>query len=442
MLPLLAMVAVLSIGLAVQMTFRELRLKILDYGHGVVTTEAEHIANGIRSLGRRAQGLDFQHMRNNLQVLANFLEDRLLDHPYLTQVEIRDDRGDTLLLAVRDRRTGQPRVHAEPPVGGDQLWSAELLSTTVSLDLDNDVGDVQVGIEADAFQQRLERLRRSLAIKIGVASTIAVIVIIAGAIYLVFLQRKTKRLEQARAAAQRRSYVGLLASGLAHEIRNPLNAMNMNLQMLEEEMLDEGGHDADHLELLESTKNEIKRLEQLVNNFLSYARPARPHFTKVDLNAVLEDTVRFLQVDFTQHSVILQLELEPMLPAVEIDKTQFKQAVMNLLVNARQILRDGGEVVVRTRVGSMGDIVVEIADNGPGIPEEMREKIFEVFYSNRGGGTGLGLPIARQILERHGGRIEVRTVTGSGTTFSLHLPRTHTPVARVMDSSAESESES
>jgi len=114
---------------------------------------------------------------------------------------------------------------------------------------------------------------------------------------------------------------------------------------------------------------------------------------------------------------------------VEIDETQFKQALINLLVNARQVLKSGGTVTVRTRAGSHGEVVVEVADDGPGIPAEARDRIFEVFYSSRGGGTGLGLPIARQIVERHGGTITLAGAEGQGTTFRIRLPRHHRSAA-------------
>jgi signal transduction histidine kinase len=219
----------------------------------------------------------------------------------------------------------------------------------------------------------------------------------------------------------------LLASGLAHEIRNPLNAMNMNLQMLEEELQGVPLDDADFAELLESTKSEIKRLERLVNNFLAYARPAPPRFEPKDLNGVVSEVIRFLAGDFKQSQVELRADLEPLLPTVEIDETQFKQALINLLVNARQVLEADGRVTVRTRAGSGGEAIVEIEDNGPGIAAEMRDRVFEVFYSSRGGGTGLGLPIARQIVERHGGKIEMQSVEGKGTTFRISLRRRHRP---------------
>jgi signal transduction histidine kinase len=121
----------------------------------------------------------------------------------------------------------------------------------------------------------------------------------------------------------------------------------------------------------------------------------------------------------------MELDLEPMLPEAELDETQFKQAVMNLLVNARQILKNGGKVIVRTRPGASGEVVLEIEDDGPGMPPAVQEKVFEVFFSSRGGGTGLGLPISRQIVERHGGTIELESKPGRGTLFRIRIPRNH-----------------
>ena len=141
---------------------------------------------------------------------------------------------------------------------------------------------------------------------------------------------------------------------------------------------------------------------------------------------MVREVVRLLEADFRQHGVELTADLEPLLPQVETDDTQLKQALINLMVNARQVLKEGCKVIVRTRAGSPGDAVLEVVDDGPGIPEDARERIFDVFYSSRGGGTGLGLSIAKQIVERHEGTIELDSVVGEGTTFRIRLPRHHT----------------
>jgi signal transduction histidine kinase len=289
---------------------------------------------------------------------------------------------------------------------------------------DAPAGEVRLGISKGALEDELIELRRSVWLKIGVAGAIALSLLGLGLFYVLYLIRKNRDLERAQQSAARASYVGVLASRLAHEIRNPLNAMNMNLQMLEEELHAESETtDPEHFELLESTKSEVKRLASLVNNFLTYARPPQARLASRDLNALARELVRLLEADFRQHGVRLVVDLEPLLPHVETDETQLKQAVINLLVNARQILGQGGVVTLKTRAGSKGEVVIEVEDNGPGVPPEVRERIFEVFYSSRGGGTGLGLPIAKQIVERHGGQIELDSVEGQGTIFRIRLPR-------------------
>jgi signal transduction histidine kinase len=223
-----------------------------------------------------------------------------------------------------------------------------------------------------------------------------------------------------------------LGSGLAHEIRNPLNSMNMNLQMLEEELQGvpglEGG---EHVEMLRSMQGEIKRIKNLVDAFLEYSRPAYPHFEVKDLNEVLNGLARFLQADFRQSDVDLALDLEPLLPSVEIDEGQLRQALLNIIGNARQVVPRGGSVRLASRAGVGGEVVIEVADTGPGIAAETLDKIFEPFFSKRAGGTGLGLAIARQMVDNHRGRIEVESTVGKGTTFRIRLPRRQPPSADV-----------
>jgi signal transduction histidine kinase len=167
----------------------------------------------------------------------------------------------------------------------------------------------------------------------------------------------------------------------------------------------------------------VRRLEGLVNDFLSYARPTEPRLEPRDLNALVEEIVRFLRAELQQKEIAIEVVLPPSLPLVPIDEAQLRQAVMNILINAMEVLRPGGKIEIATGVASPSDVFLRITDDGPGIPEEIRRRIFEVFFSTRGGGTGLGLPIAQKIVAAHGGRIEMTTQLGKGTTFVLHLPR-------------------
>ena len=283
-------------------------------------------------------------------------------------------------------------------------------------------GSVEVGIAEDQLNDEIDALRRSLMIKVVAGAAISITLLLVAFFYVVRLLRRTRRLEAEAQLADRLAYVGTLASGLAHEIRNPLNAMNMNLQMLEEEIVASAAAREDTASLLASTKGEVKRLEVLVNDFLAYARPADPRFEPGDVNRTVEEVVRFLRAELQQKGIAIETTLDGSLSAVEMDGGQIRQALLNILINAKEILGPGGRIDVTTAEGAKGDVEIRVRDNGPGIPADLRQRIFEVFYSTRGGGTGLGLPIAQRILESHGGRIELESEVGAGSTFILHLP--------------------
>jgi len=407
-------------GIAGQLIFRELNLQVLARRARVGYEEAGRIADAVAALGRDPQGINFHLLGQKTDVLRRIVLERMGDLPFVLDVEVRDRFGGRLLYVSRDGlgSAGPGSLHRE--VGKPYTVTVQLMRGA------RPEGEVRVGISGQQAPGELEKLRSSLRLKLVVATSATLALLAIAFLYVLHLIRKNRQLEQSRLAAERRSYVGLLASGLAHEIRNPLNAMNMNLQMLEEEMQPVPGFEGGEIqELVTSTKSEIKRLENLASNFLQYARPGPPRFESRDMNEVLQSVAMFLQADFRQRGVKLQTDLEPLLPTVDLDETQFKQAVINLLVNARQVVREAGVVRLISRAGSSGEIVVEVQDNGPGVPEDAREKIFEVFYSSRGGGTGLGLPIARQIVERHGGTIGLESVEGEGTTFWIRLPRRH-----------------
>lgn len=416
-------------GIAGQLLFRELNLQVLARRARLGYEEAGRIADAVAALGRDQYGINFHLLGQKTEVLERIVLERLADLPFVLDVDVRDRYGGRLLYVSRDGlgSAGPGSLHEE--VGKPYTVTVQLMRGA------RPEGEVRVGISGQQAPGELEKLRASLRLKLVVATSATLVLLAIAFLYVLHLIRKNRQLEQSRLAAERRSYVGLLASGLAHEIRNPLNAMNMNLQMLEEEMQPVPGFEGGEMhELVTSTKSEIKRLENLASNFLQYARPGSPRFESRDLNDVLQGVAMFLQADFRQRGVELKTDLEPLLPTVDLDETQFKQAVINLLVNARQVVGEGGVVRLISRAGSSGEVVVEVEDNGPGVPEDAREKIFEVFFSSRGGGTGLGLPIARQIVERHGGTIGLKSVEGEGTTFWIRLPRRHPGVS----SSAES----
>jgi len=417
----LLLIALTAIGS--ELAFRQLSLDVLRERLDLGRAAAVEIARQIADLGRVDGRIEYARLRENQEQIRRLIHAMLARSRFIRHVEVRDRYGVRLALVRRDPGLPQAGRRGNLPI----QWPAdEVIRVPLERVGAQREGQVRLGIAEDALEQELSDLQRGLRLKVAIAGVLALGVLGLAFLYVLHLIRKNRDLEQARQSAARASYVGLLASGLAHEIRNPLNAMNMNLQMLEEELLARPDLvEPGHVELLESTKSEVKRLVRLVNNFLTYARPAQPRFEPRDINLVVREVVRLLEADFRQSRVVLRMDLEPLLPQVDADEAQFKQALINLMVNARQVLKDGGQVTLRTRASSRGEVELEVEDNGPGIPADTRERIFEVFYSSRGGGTGLGLPIARQIVERHGGTVEVDSQEGSGTTFRIRLPRRH-----------------
>jgi len=288
----------------------------------------------------------------------------------------------------------------------------------------------EVGIPRAMIDAELAELRTSLMTKLWIGAGAAVLILLVAFVYVLRLLHRTRLLEAQAQMDDRLAYVGALAAGLAHEIRNPLNVLSMNLQMLEEEITARGidGKDESR-QYLGALQGEIRRLSSLVDNFLSYARPNQPKFESRDLNVILGGIGRLMQPEFAARGLGLRLDLSPYLPPVDLDEAQIRQAVMNILHNATQILEAGGTVVIESRIGPQGEAIVAIQDDGPGVKPEDRERIFQVFYSGRRGGTGLGLPIAARILEAHGGSIRVEEAPGRGARFVLTLPRRHPTAA-------------
>ena len=371
--------------------------------------------------GQDEEIIDYGRLRAQRERMRKMVEGHIARQRFIRHVEIRDRFGVRLLI-VEGGPGSIPGAARIDPVDWTTLRRRTIRVPLLAAGIRPE-GEVLLGFLPQALDDEVLQRIEGLRVKTWIAGVMALGLLVLASFYVVHLIRKNRRLEQARQSAARASYVGLLASGLAHEIRNPLNAMNMNLQMLEEELQ---LAEPEQAELLDSTKSEIKRLERLVNNFLSYAHPSPARFELRDLNEVVGELVRLLDADFRQSEVELLLDPEPLLPQVAIDETQLKQALINLMVNARQVLCNGGTVTVRTRAGSQGEAVIEIVDDGPGIAEAVQQRIFDVFYSSRGGGTGLGLPIAKADRRASQGHHRGGQCRGPGN----HLPHPTSPAAR------------
>jgi signal transduction histidine kinase len=220
--------------------------------------------------------------------------------------------------------------------------------------------------------------------------------------------------------------LGAVAAGLAHEIRNPLNSLFINSQLLDEMLseLPEGAvpQKEEMLSLARANMKVTRRLNETLSGFLRFARPPAMELSVSDLNRIVAETLRFLDVDFSYHGVVLKTRYHAGALPLLADERQLKQALLNLLLNAEEAL-DKEEKVIRVTTGVRGGRpFVRIQDNGRGIPRAERRNVFRIFFTTRRDGSGLGLPIVRRIIHQHGGTISLRSREGAGTTVTVSLP--------------------
>ncbi|CAM2066547.1 Histidine kinase domain-containing protein [Sulfidibacter corallicola] len=274
------------------------------------------------------------------------------------------------------------------------------------------------------IEQEVAALRTDLNRKLTFAIIISLALLCLGLVYVIWAYRRNKELQEHARKADQMAYVGTLASGLAHEIRNPLNSMNMNVQLIQEELEDRGADELEDLQdMLMGTRKEIMRLERLVGSFLSYARPTALQSHPCDLNALIQAVLTFLDPEIKKSGVRLEILFDEHLPQIQADEAQMRQALLNVVQNAIQILTPGKLLEIKTATTGNGKVMIQIRDEGPGISDPELKNIFKVFYSTRIGGTGLGLPIAQRIAEAHQGRIDVSSRIGEGTVFTFTLPQ-------------------
>ncbi len=216
--------------------------------------------------------------------------------------------------------------------------------------------------------------------------------------------------------------IARLAGALAHEIKNPLSTIRLNMELLAEDLdgLEAPGAQR-AIRRVGTMHAECQRLQQLLDDFLQFARARNLELRPADLNAEVEDLLAFFQAKADESGIELVPYLDPELPTVLLDREAFRGALLNLLINAQQAMPEGGQIVVRTN--AKGDSVsLQLIDNGVGMSDRTAARMFEAFFSTKPGGSGLGLPTTAKIIEAHDGRITVQSEQGRGTQFTIDLP--------------------
>ncbi|MGH9328647.1 MAG: ATP-binding protein [Terriglobia bacterium] len=226
------------------------------------------------------------------------------------------------------------------------------------------------------------------------------------------------QLEDEIGLTARLAAMGRLTSGVAHEVKNPLNAMILQLEILRSKLLDRGTEVKPQLDIL---SKEIRRLDRVVKTFLDFTRPIEIHRTETDLATLVREVFTLAEPHAQRLNVRLVLEPNGSLPPLKVDRDLMKQVLLNVVLNGCQAMPEGGELRVKPHAGSRS-VDLEISDQGVGIPEEARQKVFSLFYSTKPGGTGIGLAMAFRIVQLHDGSIEFSSEINHGTTFRISLP--------------------
>ena len=222
--------------------------------------------------------------------------------------------------------------------------------------------------------------------------------------------------------SEKLALVGKLAAGTSHSIRNPLTSVKMRLFSLSRSLY----LDSDQKEDFDVISKEISHIDTIVQNFLEFSRPPRLMLQSVSPSDVVDQAIQLLQHRLESYEVFIKIQRKEPLPLVQADPEQLKEVLVNIIINACEAMGQGGSIVIYEEAvierETFRSAVIRISDNGPGIPDTVQSKVMEPFFTTKDEGTGLGLSIASRIVQEHGGRLNIKSKEGKGSTFSIMLP--------------------
>ncbi len=421
--------------------FRSLSQREIDRVLLATKADARGLAERIASGADESPGMegDLYVVMAREKEIQRYIDDELAQREEVQQVTIFDKDGTVVYRASSTRRpTGgeplssplviepsSPEMPQAGPLGDGAPGPGEPgYEVTEAI---GELGSIRIGLSRSKVQERGALLRRELLKQMISIVIVSLAVLLSAYAIIVILLRRARRLEEQAREADSMAYIGTLAAGLAHEIRNPLNSLNLNMQMLEEEL--SGGRGprdtATSGRLLSITRQEISRLERLATDFLLYAKPRSPELEELAPLALLTRVEQVLRHEVETRGARLKTEDSSGGALVRVDPAQITQLLLNLAQNALAATEEKegvrAQIVLAARLS--GDrLALLVEDNGVGIPPEEQARIFGLFYSTRKGGTGLGLAVVERIARAHGGTIELKSEPGAGTSIGISLP--------------------
>ena len=335
--------------------------------------------------------------------------------------DIEDTLDVAFLRSVQE--IGQPQSRFHPISDEREVFE---IATMLRLEAEP-YGVIQVGLSSSPIRNILSLATRNVALSVAVLLALGITGVV-----LVYVNQnrhlqKLKEMEERAQAAERLLSIGKLGAGLAHEIRNPLNAVGMAIQRLHREFLPQEEEKAkDFGQFMGVIREEIKRLNRIVDRFVQFSKPDRLALAPSSLVDLLDNLMLLFDEEVKTRSIVVEKEVDPKLPSPIMDKGKITQALINIVTNSLHAMEGGGRLSIKAEMDRKDWITIVVTDTGTGLAEKEIEKIFDYSYTTREKGLGLGLPIARKIIEEHGGRIAIESEAGKGTTVSIFLP-THGP---------------
>jgi signal transduction histidine kinase len=285
-------------------------------------------------------------------------------------------------------------------------------------------GDTQLGsVILEAFRSRRAVVQREIESPTGRRVQLSLDFIQQGrdqigALMTLRDAESVRKIEDEIETSRRLSASGRLTRGVAHEVKNPINAIVLHLQLLQTKLQQIDPDTRRHMDIID---NEIHRLDRVVQILVDFTRPRDLHLENVDLRRMVDEVVMLATPDAAQHGIAIQSEIPESPLPVRVDTDFMKQAIFNVVLNGLQAMPEGGKLMIATR-REQDTVVTEITDQGAGIPHEIQEKIFELYFTTKKGGSGIGLAQTFQVLQWHYGSVDFESVQGQGTTFRLRLP--------------------